>query len=187
MKRQLSKMAVALGILVMMPPAIIADGQPAALRHFQRRIEAYMKLHDKAASGSAAQKSSSSPEAVVAAQQELARKIREQRAGASAGTIFASPVSTYIRHQIKIALKSPEGSAIRETLRSAEPVKDIHVEVNGSWPETVPLQSMPAGILDRLPKLPKELEYRLVGSTLVLRDEPANLIVDYLPKAVELP
>jgi hypothetical protein len=35
-----------------------------------------------------------------------------------------------------------------------------------------------------LPLLPKELQYRIVGSTLVLYDMSSDLIVDFMPNAV---
>jgi hypothetical protein len=38
-----------------------------------------------------------------------------------------------------------------------------------------------------LPPVPKELEYRLVGRSLVLRDRDAALVVDYLPEALPKP
>ena len=43
---------------------------------------------------------------------------------------------------------------------------------------------MPPSLLLRLPKLPKELEYRFVGRTLVLVDRGGNVILDYIKEAV---
>jgi hypothetical protein len=37
---------------------------------------------------------------------------------------------------------------------------------------------MPPKLLARLPELPDELEYRLMGRHLILRDTKANIIVD---------
>jgi hypothetical protein len=55
------------------------------------------------------------------------------------------------------------------------------LRVNQRYPQGVPLQSTPPTLLLNLPQLPKELEYRIVGRDLVLRDIGANLVVDYLP------
>ena len=44
------------------------------------------------------------------------------------------------------------------------------------------LQSTPPTLLSDLPKLPSELEYRIVGRELVLLDTAANLIVDLLAR-----
>jgi hypothetical protein len=42
----------------------------------------------------------------------------------------------------------------------------------------------PAVILEALPPLPEELQYRFVGPTLVLLDVHADLVVDILPNAL---
>ncbi len=72
---------------------------------------------------------------------------------------------------------------IRRSLAAAEPVQ-MEARVNEVYPHHVPLQTMPPTLLLSLPKLPKELDYRLIGHSLVLRDAEANLIVDILPNAI---
>jgi hypothetical protein len=52
------------------------------------------------------------------------------------------------------------------------------------YPVDAPVSTMPAPVLLRMPQLPKELEYRFVGKSLVLRDTEANIIVDVIPGAV---
>jgi hypothetical protein len=42
---------------------------------------------------------------------------------------------------------------------------------------------MPPTLLAVLPELPKGLEYRLIGKTLILYDADASLIVDFIPNA----
>jgi hypothetical protein len=60
----------------------------------------------------------------------------------------------------------------------------LRLRVNARYPKELPLQSTPPSILLNLPKLPPELEYRIVGHDLVLLDVKAGLIVDYLPRAI---
>jgi hypothetical protein len=43
---------------------------------------------------------------------------------------------------------------------------------------------MPPQILAALPKLPEDLEYRFIGDRLILLDAHANLVVDYIDKAL---
>jgi len=69
-------------------------------------------------------------------------------------------------------------------LRHAEPVKPLNLQVNDKYPEGVPLQSTPPSLLLDLPKLPPEVEYRIVGHDLVLRDVKANLIVDFVNNVI---
>ena len=70
-----------------------------------------------------------------------------------------------------------------ESLRRSEPVR-IPLRVNDTYPEKLPLQTTPPTLLLNLPKLPEELDYRVVGNNLVLRDVEANLIVDFIPQAI---
>jgi hypothetical protein len=55
--------------------------------------------------------------------------------------------------------------------------------VNAPYPP-VPLQSTPPTLLANLPELPPGLDYRIVNRTLVLRDVQANLVLDFIPKAL---
>ena len=48
----------------------------------------------------------------------------------------------------------------------------------------LPLPTMPAVLLQVLPTLPPQLEYRFIGRALILRDIDAALILDYLPDAI---
>jgi hypothetical protein len=57
-------------------------------------------------------------------------------------------------------------------------------DVNGRWPEGVPQPSMPLHVLAVLPRLPPELEYRFMNRDLVLWDAHANVIVDYIKRAL---
>jgi hypothetical protein len=55
------------------------------------------------------------------------------------------------------------------------------LHVNATYPVKVPLQSTPPTLLLDLSQLPSEVEYRIVGRDLVLRDVGANLVVDFNP------
>jgi hypothetical protein len=44
----------------------------------------------------------------------------------------------------------------------------------------VPLQSTPPSLLENLPPLPPEIEYRITGADLVLLDAKANMVVDII-------
>lgn len=99
------------------------------------------------------------------------------------GEIFTPRIANYVRRQIAKTLTGPHGHDIRASLQRAEPV-NIQLQINQSYPGNVPLQSTPASLLLDLPELPKGLEYRLLGSELVLRDADANIVVDYIPNAL---
>jgi hypothetical protein len=148
---------------------------------FDKRIAQYMKIHQQAQTGLTTPKSTGSPEQVVAFQHQLAAKIRQLRSSAKQGDIFTPEITSLFRHLVSTAMKSANGTKIRSSFQHAEPIKGLHLGINESYPDSVPLQSMPPSLLLNLPKLPKELEYRFVGRELVLRDVPANVVVDFIP------
>jgi len=80
-------------------------------------------------------------------------------------------------------MKGHNAARIERSLKSAEPVR-LLPGVNAEYPQNVPLQSTPPSLLMNLPKLPPEVEYRVVGNALLLRDTGANLIVDFISSAV---
>jgi hypothetical protein len=52
--------------------------------------------------------------------------------------------------------------------------------VNARYPVEQGLATMPPRLLQLLPRLPADLEYRLMGHDLIIRDGRTNLIVDYV-------
>ena len=56
--------------------------------------------------------------------------------------------------------------------------------LNGS-PSAVPwISTMPPDVLQKLPKMPEELEYRFVGRHLVILDTHSHLIADFVTNAI---
>jgi hypothetical protein len=148
---------------------------------FQQRVRQYLGLRKKAAGQ--APRPTDSPQAIASSQRELGNKVRVLRAGAKQGEIFAPEIARYFRQQLAGALAGQSGRKVRASLRRAEPVK-MDLQINQSYPENVPLQSMPPTVLLKLPELPDGLEYRILDRELVLRDTEANIVVDYIPQAL---
>jgi hypothetical protein len=149
---------------------------------FEERVAAYMKIHKAAEAGMGRLSPTPSAERLEAKKNGLAEGIRAQRAGAKQGDIFTPAIAAEFRRVIALNLRH-RAKTIHESIRSGEQVKAV-VQVNGSYPEGVPLETMPPTLLMSFPKLPPELDYRFVGSTLVLRDVSANLIIDLMPNAI---
>ena len=115
-----------------------------------------------------------------------ARKLKgwvRNRADGSLEAVASGPTKE-VEAFIAACMKGPAGARIQQTLKEAEPVWLARIQVNASYPGHVPLQSSPPSLLLNLPTLPPELEYRIVGHTLILRDMEANLIVDFLRGAI---
>jgi hypothetical protein len=154
-----------------------------ALMKFQDQVEAYLALHKAAEAQLPALKTTGSPADITTHQHLLADKIRKQRGNAGQGIIFSPDVSKEFRRLAAVPLQGIDASRVHKSLKRAEPVV-AHLEANTPYPENLPLQSIPPTLLENLPKVPPEVDYRIVGHALILRDVAANLIVDYVPDAI---
>ena len=153
-----------------------------AVKEFQDRIENYLSAKKKQG---VARKPTDSPRQTGTKQkQQTAEKSQQARPEAQRGDIFTPTVSAYFKKQIESTLQGPEGSKVRASLRHAEPLPNVQLQVNANIRKNLPLQSTPPTLLMNLPPLPKELQYRIVGSTLVLYDMSSGLVVDFIPGAV---
>jgi hypothetical protein len=176
------------GVLLLLVGMGLAATTPFAaqdnetIKDFESRVTKYLELRKREAGS--APRPTNSPEKIVASQQDLAAKVASLRPDAKRGDIFTPPIADYFRRQISAALAGPHGHKIRSSLRHAEPVHALTLQVNQPYPQGIPLQSTPPTLLLNLPILPKELEYRFVGRNLVLHDVAPNIIVDFVTDAI---
>jgi hypothetical protein len=164
-------------------PTVGADGQPAnaqgaATLEFQKRIQAYMKIHNEAEGKVPNLKRTDDPVEISGREKALADTIMTLRPGAQPGDIFAKEYQPYFIQIVQDDFKK-RSAADRKALVHELP-RGVKVSINTVYPTTLPLITFPAGLLRSLPDLPPELEYRIVGRHLLLRDVKANLIVDAL-------
>ena len=167
--------------------ATVADGQPvspmgATILAFHKHLEAYMKVHNEAEGKVPNLKRTDDPVEISTREKALAEMIMTLRAGAQEGVVFAPDVQKHFRRSCRrispsaaAPIAGPSGTSCRRARRSS---------VNTIYPTTLPLLTFPAALLQKLPDLPPELEYRIVGRHLILRDVKANLIVDVLRDAI---
>ena len=163
------------------PPGVNADSQ--VLAGFTNRVSEYLKLRKKASDHLHPLKSTTSQAAINRHEQQLSHEIREARENAHQGDIFTPETAELFRRLAAIAGNSSSGVQMKQSLRRAEPV-NLVLRVNRRYPEGFPLQSSPPTLLANLPLLPKELDYRVVGRSLILRDSEANLIIDFIDHVI---
>jgi len=156
----------------------------ALLEDFSKRVAAYVSIHKSARSEVHPLKPTSNPDAIEKYEHHLARTIREKRKSAVQGAIFTPEIAAEFGRLMKLAMQGGTGPRVEASLRHAEPVRLPALHVNATYPEHLPVQSTPPSVLANLPKLPPELEYRVVGNALVLRDVDANLIVDFIRNVI---
>jgi hypothetical protein len=156
----------------------------AVLQDFNNRVTEYMKMRGRALSETHKLKQTDSAEAISHHEYALARRIREERQDTQARSIFTPEAGQEFRRRLTASMEGPVSGQIRQSLRDAEPLHARVLRANTPYPEGLPLQSTPPSLLLSLPPLPKELEYRVVGHSLVIRDIEANLVVDVLNGAI---
>jgi hypothetical protein len=154
------------------------------LKDFDRRVADYVKLHKTVQSDVHRLKPTKSSEAIAHYEHSLAHGIRDARRASLQGDIFTAEIAAEFGRLIGITMHGPQAAAIRESLRHAEPLAPRPIHVNGAYPSGIPLQSTPPTLLMNLPPLPADLDYRVIGHSLILRDIEANLIVDFIPNAI---
>jgi hypothetical protein len=152
------------------------------IQDFETRVSHYLDERKKRAGDST--NSMNSVEKLNRSQQTVAQKTKQTRQEAKQGDVFSPAIAAYFRRQILATLQGPQGPRIRASLRNAEPIRDVPLKVNQLYPQEVPLQSTPPTLLQNLPALPEELQYRIVGHTLLLLDVAPKLVVDFIPNAL---
>jgi hypothetical protein len=177
-----------------------ANPDALVLGDFQKRIDAYMKVHKDAAKDSPPLKQTKNPAEIKAAQEALGAKIRAARATAKPGDILTPEIRNKFRRLMYPVITSPSpkgtaGSAVKADVkeelkenteeRKEEGGKPVVLKVNATYPPDTPLPSTPPQVLMNLPKLPDQLEYRIVGKNLIIRDVEANIVVDFVPNAIQ--
>ena len=155
----------------------------AALQDFKTRVDRYIALRKTAAGSAPALKQTTNPAEIKAAQGGLAAAIRTARADAQPGDILTPDVQAIFRTVLAPELKGHDGAHAKEVLKDDAP-PSVPLKVNAPYPEGKALPTVPTNLLINLPKLPMELEYRIVGKNLILRDTGAGLIVDFMLNAV---
>jgi hypothetical protein len=169
------------------PPAP-TEGQPVnadakELETMLQRIDEYAKLHKELEDKLPKLSNEATPEDIDKNQRALARLIQQKRRGAKPGDIFTAEAQTVIKGLLARVFAGPDGAALRASIMDENPT-GIKLTVNGRYPDTVPLSTVPPQVLQGLPKLPEEMEYRFINRHLILMDVHAHIVVDFIENAL---
>ena len=182
-----------LALFALMTPVLAGQAQvprvsEEAARDFKiftGRVQQYIKLQKNLEASLPGLKPTKDVARIVEHQRALARKIADARRGARQGDIFTHEVAERFRKIIRSEFRGPEGRLARRTIQPDEPSKVmVRLHVNDVYPDNLALITTPPTLLSKLPPLPQELAYRIVGRDLTLKDTKAELIVDLIPNAV---
>ena len=153
---------------------------------FQHRIDDYVWLHRLLEGPLPPLRVTTNMDDIRSAQRMLAARIRAARVNARRGDLITADVAHLFRMRIAGALPAEAWAAVLAEAMEDEqgrPIRRVPLRVNMEWPDDVPFTFVPPQLLAALPALPAELQYRIIGRSLVLWDHHANLIVDVFPDA----
>ena len=163
----------------------VSEEEARVFKIFTARVQQYVKLQKNVEASLRVLKPTNEAARIAEHQHALARKIAQARRGARQGDIFTDEVTRQFRRIIRGEFQGPEAQLARRTIRQDDSSKVVvRLHVNDIYPENVPLTTTPPTLLSKLPQLPQELAFRIVGRDLALKDTKAGLIVDLIPNAI---
>jgi hypothetical protein len=160
----------------------LSEADARALATMNERLKDYLALHQKLESGIPKLPTEATPEQIDRNQRALEQLVRTSRWSARPGDIFTADAQPVIRRLLATVFGGPEGKQLKSSIMDENVVDPVQLKlkVNARYPDTVPLASVPPEILQTLPRLSEDMEYRFVGDWLILLDTHAHLIADYI-------
>ena len=158
-----------------------------AAQAFESRVHEYVALHRLLEGPLPPLRVTLDITTVQASMRDLALRIQLVRANARQGDLITPDVARMFRRRVATCLPADQWAAIFAD--NAQEEEDVRIgpppalHVNMEWPEQVLFGFVPPQLLATLPRLPPELQYRIIGNALVLWDHHANILVDFLPGA----
>jgi hypothetical protein len=175
---------------VVLGVACMAADDSAAVADFTKRVEAYAKLRDTAKGKVPKVPAKATPEQIEKYEQALLAEIQAGRTTAKQGDIFTPQVEPVFRRILKENFSGASNKEARAVVKQGNPKQELEKgeqapvsAVNSVYPKNAPLSTIPPLLLQDLPTLPKDIEYRFSGQTLILRDNHSNLIIDFIKGA----
>jgi hypothetical protein len=160
-----------------------AVDRDAAIRLFRERVDAYAALHRRLETPLPTLTQARDMRRNFVVRQLLASAIRRARGQVRQGNIFAPDAAIALRAIISEALSGRDVESFLAELNEEHPqMHDVRAVINGPLPRGS-THEVPVVLLQVLPELPEDVEYRIVNHDLVLWDIHADLVVDYLPNA----
>jgi hypothetical protein len=162
-------------------PLSQADAQ--ALSTMNDRLRDYIDLHTKLERSLPSLPHDATPQQIDKNQRVFETLVRKARATAKPGDIFTPEARPVIKRLLATVFAGPEGQQLKSSIMDENPV-GLTVAVNGRYPDTVPLSTVPPQVLQTLPKLSEDMEYRFIGERLILLDTHAHVVADFIDDAL---
>lgn len=165
-------------------PLSPADAQ--ALATMNDCLKEYVDLHTTLERALPTLPDEATPAQIDKNQRAFETLVRKARATAKPGDIFTPEARPVILRLLSTVFGGPEGRQLQASIMDENPVDPVALKltVNSRYPDTVPLTTMPPQVLQTLPQLTEDLEYRFIGDWLILLDTHAHIIADFIDNAL---
>lgn len=161
----------------------LSDADAAALATMNDRLKSYIEVHIKLEAGLPKLTAEATPVQRDNYQRQLEKLVRAARATAKQGDLFTPEAQPVIKRLLATVFAGPDGQQLKASIMDENPVS-VKLAVNGRYPDSVPISTMPPQVLQTLPKLNEELEYRFIGDNLIILDVHAHVIADFIENAL---
>jgi hypothetical protein len=162
-------------------PLSPADAQ--ALSTMNDRLRDYIDLHTKLERSLPRLPKDATPQQIDKNQRAFEALMRKVRATAKPGDIFTPEARPVIKRLLATVFGGPDGRQLKASIMDENTV-GITISVNGRYPDKVPLSTVPPQVLQTLPKLSEDMEYRFIGDRLILLDTHAHVVADFIDDAL---
>jgi hypothetical protein len=161
-------------------PLTPADAQ--ALATMNDGLKRYVDLHRKTERSLPKLPKQATPQQIDKNQRALEKLLRAARATAKPGDLFTPEARPVIKRLLASVFGGPDGKQLKASIMDESQASPSAAKliVNSRYPDTVPLTTVPPQVLQTLPKLTDDLEYRFIGDSLILLDTHAHLIADFI-------
>jgi Skp family chaperone for outer membrane proteins len=155
-----------------------ANVQATALAEFQKRLQDYINLRAELGRKLKPLAPTADSAELAARQDTLAAAIREARKGAKPGDLIPTRVAGQIRNTVANDFRRRNPDATRAVFE--EVPEGVRPVVNRTMPDNAALATVPPLLLNLLPPLPDNLQYRFMARHIVVIDGDTRIIVDYI-------
>lgn len=184
-------LASTLAVMLLVFAAVMATAQDLVpvsppVAAFVDAVNGYTQMHRRIERTLPPMTINATPESINRTIQALAAGIRAERPDAKLGDFFTPALAHELRARVNDALLDHGFTAAdvhaSERVDGVDPTT-VHLRVNATFPWLLGTAMFPC-VIEALPPLPPELQYRIVGNDLVLIDIHASLVVDVLPNVL---
>jgi hypothetical protein len=154
----------------------------AALKEFQERLKKYLELRQRLAEKLKPLSPTASAAKLASEQESLAAALRNVRKDAKPGDLISPRVADHIQRTVAEYFRGKDAATKRAVFE--EVPEGIRPVVNKTMPDNTALATVPPVLLNNLPLLPDNLQYRFAGRHIVLLDGDTRLMMDYILNAL---